>query len=83
MFVNHLCEAKGEQNSQADKAQKSFCQLVIASGDAPIALDSLEEVYYVYCRSRDSISMEIIASAIFGRSFFTFGLSRMIGSTYQ
>jgi hypothetical protein len=27
--------------------------------------------------------MEIIASAIFGRSFFTFGLSRMIGSTYQ
>jgi len=27
--------------------------------------------------------MEIIASAIFGRSFFTLGLSRMIGSTYQ
>jgi len=27
--------------------------------------------------------MEIIASAIFGRSFLTFGLSRMIGSTYQ
>jgi hypothetical protein len=26
---------------------------------------------------------EIIASAIFGRNFFTFGLSRMIGSTYQ
>jgi hypothetical protein len=40
-------------------------------------------IYYVYCRSRDSISMEIIASAIFGRSLFTFGLSRMIGSTYQ
>jgi hypothetical protein len=27
--------------------------------------------------------MEIIASAIFGRSSFTLGLSRMIGSTFQ
>jgi hypothetical protein len=46
VFVNHLCEAKGEQNGQADKAQESFCQLVIASGDAPIAFDSFEEVFY-------------------------------------
>ena len=46
MFVNHLCEAKGDQNGQADKTQESFCQLVIASGDAPIALDPFEEVFY-------------------------------------
>ena len=46
MFVNHLCEPKGEQNSQADKTQESFCEFVIASGDAPVALDSFEEVFY-------------------------------------
>jgi len=46
VFVNHLCGAKGQQNGQADKTQESFCQLVIASGGAPIALDSFEEVFY-------------------------------------
>ena len=46
MFVNHLCEAKGEQDGKADKPQESFGELVIASGDAPIALDSFEEVFY-------------------------------------
>ena len=46
MFVNHLCEAKGEQNSQVDKTEESFCDLVIPSGDAAIALDSSEEVFY-------------------------------------
>ena len=46
MFVNHLCEAKGEQYSQADKTQESFCKLVIPSGDASIALDFFEEVFY-------------------------------------
>ena len=46
MFVNHLREPKGEQNGEADKTQEGFCKLVIASGDAPIALDSLEEVFY-------------------------------------
>ena len=35
-----------KQNSQADKTQESLCQLVIAGGDAPIALDSFEEVFY-------------------------------------
>jgi hypothetical protein len=46
VFVNHLCEAKGEQNGEAEKPQESFCELVIASSHAPIALDSLEEVFY-------------------------------------
>jgi hypothetical protein len=46
VFVNHLFEAKAEQNSQADKTKESFCQLVIASGDASIALDFFEEVFY-------------------------------------
>jgi hypothetical protein len=46
VFVNHLCEAKGEQDGKADEPQESFGELVIASGDAPIALDSFEEVFY-------------------------------------
>ena len=46
MFVNHLCEAKGEQDAKADEAQESLGEFVIASGDSPIALDSLEEVLY-------------------------------------
>ena len=46
MFVNRLCEAKGEQNGEADKPEESFCELVIASGDAAIALDFFEEVFY-------------------------------------
>ena len=46
MFVNHLCEANGEQDGEAHKPQESFGELVIASGDTPIALDSFEEVFY-------------------------------------
>ena len=46
MFVNHLCEAKGEQDREADEAQESFGEFVIASGCSPVALDSLEEVFY-------------------------------------
>jgi hypothetical protein len=46
VFVNHLCEAKSEQDGEADKLQESFGELVIASGDAPMALDSFEEVFY-------------------------------------
>ena len=46
MFVNQLCEAKGEQDGQADKTQESFGEFIIASGDSPVALDSLEEVFY-------------------------------------
>jgi hypothetical protein len=42
--------AKGEQDDEADKPQEGpqegFCELVIASGDAPIALDSFEEVFH-------------------------------------
>jgi hypothetical protein len=33
---------------------------------------------YLYCRSRECISMEIIASTIFGRSAVTFGRIRII-----
>ena len=39
MFVNHLCEAKGEQDSEANKAQESFAEFVIASSDSPVAFD--------------------------------------------
>jgi hypothetical protein len=46
VFVNHLCEAKGEQDGEADKPQESFRELVIASGHAPITFDSCEEVFY-------------------------------------
>jgi hypothetical protein len=53
VFVNHLCEAQGEQNSQAEKTKESFCQLVIASGDAPVPLDPLEEVFYPVTTSVD------------------------------
>jgi hypothetical protein len=46
VFVNHLCEAKGEQDGEANKAQESFTEFVISSSDSPVALDSLEEVFY-------------------------------------
>ena len=46
MFVNHLCEAKSEQDGEADKAQESFAEFVVSSSDSPVALDSLEEVFY-------------------------------------
>jgi hypothetical protein len=39
VFVNHLCEAKGEQDGEADKSKESFRELVIASGLAPITFD--------------------------------------------
>ena len=38
-------------------------------------------IYYPYYRSRESISMEIRASAILGRSAFTLGRNRMIRFT--
>ena len=46
MFVNHLCEAKGEQDGEANKAQERFAEFVIASSDSPEAFDFLEEVFY-------------------------------------
>jgi hypothetical protein len=46
LFVNHLCEAKGEQDGKTDEAQESFGEFVIASSDSPVALDSLEKVFY-------------------------------------
>ena len=46
MFVNHLCEPKSEQDGDADKAQESLAEFVITSSDSPVALNSLEEVFY-------------------------------------
>ena len=46
MFVNHLCEAKGEQDGEANKAQECFAEFVIPSSDSPVAFDFLEEVFY-------------------------------------
>jgi hypothetical protein len=42
-----------------------------------------DQLYYHYCRSREWISMEIIASTIFGRSAFTFGRIRIIRFTFR
>ena len=46
MFVNYLREAKGEQDGEANKAQESFAEFVIPSGDSPVTFDFLEEVFY-------------------------------------
>jgi hypothetical protein len=46
VFVNHLCEAKGEQDGEANKTQESFAEFVIPSSDSPITFDFLEEVFY-------------------------------------
>ena len=46
MFVNHLCEAKGEQDGEANKAQERFGEFVIPSSDSPVAFNFLEEVFY-------------------------------------
>jgi hypothetical protein len=46
VFVNPLCEAKGEQDAKADEAQESLGEFVITSGNSRVALDSLEEVFY-------------------------------------
>jgi hypothetical protein len=67
VFVNHLCEAKGDQDAKADEAQESLGEFVITSGNSPVALDSLEEVFY----------------SIFGRSAFTFCRIRIIRFTFR
>ena len=46
MFVNHLCEAKGEQDGEANKAQESFAEFVVPSSDSPVTFNFLEEVFY-------------------------------------
>jgi hypothetical protein len=46
VFVNRLCEAKSEEDGEANEAQESFAEFVIPSSDSPVALDSLEEVFY-------------------------------------
>lgn len=46
MFVNRLCEAKGEQDGEANKAQESFAEFVIPSSDSPVTFNFLEEVFY-------------------------------------
>ena len=51
VVVNHVCEAKGEQDAKADGAQESFGEFVIASNASPVALDSLEETFYPRVRS--------------------------------
>ena len=43
MFVNHLCEAKNEQDGEANKAQEGFAEFVLPSSDSPVAISSLEE----------------------------------------
>ena len=46
MFVNHLCEAKGEQDGEANKAQESFAEFVVPSSDSPVTFKFLEKVFY-------------------------------------
>src|ERR1700739_4895749 len=77
-------ENTGTRNSSALEVDRSLssCIPLLAQKECFQARCTLTEevglIYYLYCRSRESISMEIIASAIFGRSSFTFGLSRII-----
>ena len=54
MFVNHLCEAKGKQDGEANKAQESFAEFVIPSSDSPVAFDFLDEVFYPMVTSHAS-----------------------------
>jgi hypothetical protein len=46
VFVNHLCEAKGEQDGEANKAQESFAEFVVTSSDSPVPFKFLEKVFY-------------------------------------
>ena len=46
MFVNRLCEAKGEQDGEANKAQESLAEFVIPSSDSAVMFKFLEEVFY-------------------------------------
>jgi hypothetical protein len=46
VFVNHLCEAKGEQDGEANKARECFAEFVIPSSDSPVAFDLLEEGFH-------------------------------------
>ena len=46
MFVNHLREAEGEQDGEANKAQESFAEFVIPSSDSSVTFNFLEEVFY-------------------------------------
>ena len=82
-------ENTGRRNSSGPEVDRSLssCIPLLAQKECSQARCTLTEeaglIYDLYCRSRESISMEIIASAIFGRSSFTFRLSRMISFTYQ
>ena len=44
--LGRVCKSSCEHDGQADKTQESFGEFIIASGDSPVALDSLEEVFY-------------------------------------
>ena len=35
--MNNLCEAKGEQGDEANKAQEFFVEFVIPSSDSPVS----------------------------------------------
>ena len=45
-FLGRVCKSSCEHDGKADKTQESFGEFIIASGDSPVALDSLEEVFY-------------------------------------
>ena len=47
MFVNRLCEAKGEQDGEANKAHESLAEFVITSSDLPVMFKFLEEIFYL------------------------------------
>src|SRR4029077_3489766 len=74
----------GTQNSSGPVAdrQLSSCNPLLVQKEYFQAQRTLtkeaDQLYYLYCRSREWISMAIIASAIFGRSAFTFGRIRII-----
>ena len=45
-MLGRVCKSSCEHDGKADKTQESFGEFIIASGDSPVALDSLEEVFY-------------------------------------
>jgi len=47
VFVNRLCEAKGEQDGEANKAHESLAEFVITSRDLPVMFKFLEEIFYL------------------------------------
>jgi hypothetical protein len=85
--IKALACRTGTQSSSGPVVDRSLssCNPLLAQKEYFQARGSLTRQdgppYYLYCRSRESISMELRASAIFGSSTFTFGRNRIFRFT--